>query len=618
MGNRMKVYIVGLLLGLGWLTGAKAATVCPVVKETGTYAIKGKDTLAFDKYECVLGRDSLPRPVVLFAFGGGFKGGDRARSSYVPFFRFLAERGYVVVSADYRTALKDAGPDSAATAAGFVSALQNAIYTAVEDYLDATGYILKHSKEWNVNPDKVIAIGSSAGAITVLQAEYELANRTEISRRLPASFNYAGVVSFAGAICSVDTPVWKQVPCPIMLFHGDADRTVPYREVRLENLGGLWGSAAIAEQLEKQYASCYFYKVRNAGHEVADVPMEKNRNDVLGFLERQVLRGEKLSVVTEEKVPCATEVRKDFTIGDYIQNNTQGDAGPQKIKKNEWMKFLPDTMPVCKISIPGTHDSGTTKGGSFLITQGLEIPRQLQEGIRAFDIRLEKKNKKLGVFHSYAFQDIYWEDDVLPAFIHFLQEHPSEMLIVSLKKEGGDTADYASLLSASLSDPEHRKYFVDDFSPELTLKDCRGKILFLHRDRAMEHYPGAACVGWDDNSTCLLTLRNKDGKEGTVLLQDEYQYESGKEADKKIAACIRNFDKVCAEPAASRRWGISFVSATGLPSGTPIVFADQINEPVAAYLKKAGKRNCGIVFIDFVEGTGGRNLVEYLIGSNLN
>lgn len=288
------------------------------------------------------------------------------------------------------------------------------------------------------------------------------------------------------------------------------------------------------------------------------------------------------------------------------------------VEKAEWMKLLQDTLPMCKISIPGTHDSGTTKGGRMLKTQTEGISAQLQLGIRAFDIRLEKKNNKLGIFHSHAFQDIYWEDDVLPAFIAFLQEHPSETLIVSLKKEGGELQDYASLVSASLSNPENQKYFIADFHPGLTLKECRGKILFLHRDRAMVNYPGAACVGWDDNSTCLLTLRNKDGKEGSVLLQDEYQYESGKDAGKKIAACIRNFDSLSAEPTSSRRWGISFVSATGLPSGTPKVFADQINQPVADYLKKMDKRNCGIVFIDFIADKGGKELVEYLIGSNIN
>lgn len=282
-----------------------------------------------------------------------------------------------------------------------------------------------------------------------------------------------------------------------------------------------------------------------------------------------------------------------------------------------WMKSLHDTLPVCKVSIPGTHDSGTVKGGPMLKTQSTNIPAQLQQGIRAFDIRLEKKNGKLGVFHSHAFQDIYWEDDVLPAFIGFLQAHPSEVLIVSLKKEGGESQDYASLLSVSLSIPAHQRYFVMDFRPELTVGDCCGKILFLHRDYVMDDYPGAACVGWKDNSTCLLTLRNRDGKEGCVLLEDEYQYESGKDAGKKTDVSIRNLERISAEPVSSRQWGITFVSATGLPLGTPKVFADKVNGPVADYLKKQGKRNCGIVFIDFVGEPGGKALVEYLIDSNV-
>lgn len=287
------------------------------------------------------------------------------------------------------------------------------------------------------------------------------------------------------------------------------------------------------------------------------------------------------------------------------------------VEKTTWMKCLHDTLLMCKISIPGTHDSGTTKGGDMLKTQSETIPVQLQLGIRAFDIRLEKKNNKLGIFHSYAFQDLYWEDDVLPAFISFLQAYPSETLIVSLKKEGGELQDYASLVSASLSNPVYQDYFVTDFHPELTLKDCRGKILFLHRDSAMINYPGAACVGWEDNKTCLLILCNKDGKEGRVLLQDEYQYESGKDAGKKITTIIRNIDVVSDQPASSRKWGISFVSATGLPLGTPKIFADQINQPVADYLEQEHKRNCGIVFIDFINDKGGKELVEYLIESNI-
>ena len=115
----------------------------------------------------------------------------------------------------------------------------------------------------------------------------------------------------------------------------------------------------------------------------------------------------------------------------YAQGNGLQDS-KGKINKAEWMKCLQDTLPLCKVSLPGTHDSGTTKGGRMLQTQSVGISEQLQQGIRAFDIRLEKKNGKLGIFHSYAFQDIYWEDDVLPTFISFLQAHPSETLVVSL------------------------------------------------------------------------------------------------------------------------------------------------------------------------------------------
>lgn len=297
--------------------------------------------------------------------------------------------------------------------------------------------------------------------------------------------------------------------------------------------------------------------------------------------------------------------------------DTCAEARDEVALRPEWMRILHDTLPICKISIPGSHDSGSIKGGHMLKTQATDIPAQLRQGIRAFDIRLEKKGNKLGVFHSHAFQDIYWEDDVLPAFIHFLQTYPSETLIVSLKKEGGELRDYASLLSVSLSSPEYQSYFVMDFRPELTLKDCRGKILFLHRDHAMDNYPGAACVGWEDDSTCLLTLRNKDGKEGVALLEDEYQYESGEEAGKKVGVCVRNIEGMSAEPVSSRRWGITFVSATGLPLGTPKVFADKVNKPIADYLKQKNSRNCGIVFIDFVSEPGGKDLVEYLIGSNV-
>ena len=191
--------------------------------------------------------------------------------------------------------------------------------------------------------------------------------------------------------------------------------------------------------------------------------------------------------------------------------------------KGDWMKLLSDTLPVCKLSIPGTHDSGAIYGGCMLKTQDAGIFSQLELGIRAFDIRLAEKDGKLGVFHSHAFQNMYWETDVLPTFIKFLKEHPSEMLIVSLKREGGSSEAYASLVETSLSAIDAKPFFVWNFCQDLALGDCRGKILFLHRDVVMNKYPGTACEGWKDDATWLMTLRGSNGAEAQVLLQDEYQ-----------------------------------------------------------------------------------------------
>lgn len=291
-----------------------------VDKQTYTFAIKGTDTLRLDKYEFTYLQDTLPKPVVLFAFGGGFKGGSRDESSYIPFFEFLARNGYVVVSTDYRTGLKGLDPSKVKTPMQFADVLQTAITMAVEDFLDATRYVADNSAEWKIKPNQIIACGSSAGAVTSLQAEYELCNRTPVTQKLAPTFNYAGVISFAGAICSLGIPDWKELPCPIMLFHGNADRTVPFDKALLENMG-LWGSQFIAKQMQVKQSPYYFYLAEDAGHEMANIPMENNRYDILSFLDKFVINRQKAFINTVEVIPGKPVAQKNFTIQDYIQNN---------------------------------------------------------------------------------------------------------------------------------------------------------------------------------------------------------------------------------------------------------------------------------------------------------
>ena len=288
----------------------------------------------------------------------------------------------------------------------------------------------------------------------------------------------------------------------------------------------------------------------------------------------------------------------------------------QTLNRSAWMKGLSDDLPVCRITLPATHDSGALLGGEALQTQDITIAEQLEAGVRGFDIRLQAcENGKLGVYHSIQFQEIYWETDVLPAYIEFLKKHPSETLFVSLKKEGGDTEAYRCLLTASLTDKTLAPYVVTDFESGMTLGDCRGKMVFMHRDRILKEYPGAQCYGWDDNTTCWVTLKDKKGNETLVSVEDEYGYKNGGKASYKGKITWKNMKSAMKDVGKDNRWYISFASATALPVAGPAAFSEVVN-PMLVKQTQDLKQSCGIVLIDFAGTPDGRALIDNLILSN--
>ena len=112
-------------------TQPKPVANVEVQKENFVFSIKGTDTLSLDKYELPSISPASKKPVMIFAFGGGFKGGDKADKGYIPYFEFLARNGFVVVSTDYRTTLKNLDPSKVSSPMDFIAALQHAIDTAV-------------------------------------------------------------------------------------------------------------------------------------------------------------------------------------------------------------------------------------------------------------------------------------------------------------------------------------------------------------------------------------------------------------------------------------------------------------------------------------------------------
>jgi acetyl esterase/lipase len=255
-----------------------------VRKETRPYALKDGVELMMDIYKS----DSAPRqpqPCLLFVFGGGFKEGKRDAEAYTLFFNYFADKGFTVVSIDYRLGMKG----QKAPGVFNNKPLRNAIALAVADLYSATGYLLKNAEELHIDPSRIIISGSSAGAITVLQADYEKSDNHPSAGVLPESFRYAGVISFAGAIFSTEgVPSYTQPPAPTLFFHGSADKLVPYNRMRFFSRG-IFGSKSLTKKFRSERYPYMFYSIENVGHEVAEYPMQEFLPEIDRFISEYVL-----------------------------------------------------------------------------------------------------------------------------------------------------------------------------------------------------------------------------------------------------------------------------------------------------------------------------------------
>src|ERR1051325_466113 len=106
------------------------------------------------------------------------------------------------------------------------------------------------------------------------------------------------------------------------------------------------------------------------------------------------------------------------------------------IVHSSWMRDVRDEARVLSLSIPGTHNSCSIGGVlGFTKTQDLDLSDQLDAGIRFLDIRLSHYIDNLLVHHDVVHRGKCYAD-VLTACSNFLERHPSETILVSIKDEG--------------------------------------------------------------------------------------------------------------------------------------------------------------------------------------
>lgn len=263
----------------------------PSITPDGTYLFTERDTcsLFMDVYHPAKGSetsiDGIEKPTVLFMFGGGFIDGTRDDAAYHSWFRQMTEEGYRIISIDYRLGLKGSNKVGIAQ----VNVLDKAIHMAVEDLFSATGFIIENAEALGVDPDNIVISGSSAGAITVMQAEYEICNSTAWASVLPQNFNYAGVMSFSGAILSRAGKVkYQKEPAPTLMLHGTSDELVTYKQIKFFNLG-FFGGGKLVERFKKFGYNYNMYHFIEYGHEVA-ISMETTMDIQREFLEKNVMQ----------------------------------------------------------------------------------------------------------------------------------------------------------------------------------------------------------------------------------------------------------------------------------------------------------------------------------------
>ena len=312
-----------------------------------------------------------------------------------------------------------------------------------------------------------------------------------------------------------------------------------------------------------------------------------------------------------------------------------------------WMSRFKDDTPLPALSIPGTHNSPAYhKALPSVRCQAASVAEQLLRGVRFFDIRLQVRpadidpRRRLVLVHSAFSVKLVGHNtlhDLLDDIARFLEVHPSETILMSVKRDSGKgTDEQLGTLLHDLYASDHSKWFTAPRPPYLG--EARGKIVLIRRfnlGEDLKHEYGGAGWGidasvWADNtpeSTC---------PSGHVCVQDYYSMMTSQDVDKKIhysqgllaKAAKRECDPRSGGHAADEKHPliINFLTGSNLwkLSCWPERIAARLNPHILDYLckqhsaepEKVGDGGTGIVVCDWVGHNGNWDLITCIVAMN--
>ncbi|MGH3671364.1 MAG: phosphatidylinositol-specific phospholipase C [Pseudonocardiaceae bacterium] len=307
---------------------------------------------------------------------------------------------------------------------------------------------------------------------------------------------------------------------------------------------------------------------------------------------------------------------------------------------HSWMRDIADNTRVVSLSIPGTHSSCSIGGIlGFSKTQDLDLSDQLNAGIRFLDVRLSHYQNNLFVHHDVVHMGKSYAD-VLTICSSFLEQHPSETILMSVKDEGrwdsafgkfapsrvfgksrGDPMNWV-IRSISFEDAfkartwehvEDPALFYNLASPlpgdksgnvnltsRTTLEEVRGKIILLRRFEAGQDDIGFDLTYWPENMRFRSTT-------GLIYAVEDHWWDPGE--DNKYDFMVTHIDE--ARRRDPKDLYITFSSAVNMKARG---YAKTINSRLSDYLAGSSQGRVGIIAMDYFEEPG--ELVSNVIKTN--
>lgn len=290
------------------------------------------------------------------------------------------------------------------------------------------------------------------------------------------------------------------------------------------------------------------------------------------------------------------------------------------LNSEKWMSKIADSINLCDITIPGTHNTCASKCSFLAKCQKISLMEQLNSGVRFIDIRCCHSDDEFKLHHGNFKIKYDFEHDVMDTCVQFLTSNPSETIIMLLKPEHKSKNNGTQFYEKFLSHVSKCKnfWYLNDTLP--CLRDARGKIVLLRRFHSNVVPLGIDMSAWRDSATFDMQ-NHSDFK---FFIQDEYNSWASDKCNSTMNAIkhAENSNKN------EKIWHLNYASGSKWPLNPPVYIAYKVKKHLNNYLGNSNKndseniknsdeninRNLGTIIVDFAD----RDFIKKIYSTNFS